>query len=143
VSAAKKTPGQLDREIAAYATAGVRDAPELAAVMRRFRTQVSAYHREVAKIVAGSGDVDKARKIRDKLRISFVNEVAGYAPLSYRDPIVTQLNEELDALPSIADAETRGREARAEAGRAERQRIDDEIREINRPTEWMRPRGSR
>ncbi len=136
--APKKTAAQLDREIAAYAAGGVRDAPGLSVVMRKFRTQVAAYQREIAALEAGtSTGWQTTYKIREKLR-KLVEEAAGHAPLSYRDPIIAQLNEEIDALPKSSEAEERGRGPRSKVQQAESRKILDEIIERDRAISWMR-----
>jgi lysophospholipase L1-like esterase len=115
---------------------GARDALP-APLLKRWKRAIGDYKRAIAAIEAGDAaareDAQRARERMRKLR----DEAAGHAPGSYNDPALHDLDAEESALPKIAEAEERGREARYKSGQVEIKKLREEEREANREHAWM------
>lgn len=134
-----KTPAQLDREI----QSGLGLPAE---VMKRWRTKVAAYKRAVADVEAGYSEAGwrammKARDALDKA----IDHAAAHAPYTagrspyLAEPVVALSDERKDLVSRTWEAaQVKGREANYRANRAKSRQIDEEIREANRPYEWMK-----
>ncbi len=134
-----RTPASLDRDI--QAALGLP-----AAVIKRWRTKVAAYRKAVRELEGGYSDagVMKLAKARDALDTA-IWDASAHIPYSpdqkpHLSPPIVELQRERDELVrgTYTQAQAAGREANERASRAELKRIDAEIRERDRPYDWMR-----
>jgi hypothetical protein len=142
---AKTPPAQLAREIAQ--SLGL--PPD---VVKKWRSKIKAYKRAVAVVEGGDTSTEailKMAKARDALDKAIyeagahVPYVSGQSWTQAQGPeadAIHALQKERDELVSstFQQAQDRGREARSQAHRAEVKRIEEKIREANRPYEWMK-----
>jgi len=134
-----KKASQLDTEI--QTALGLPPA-----VVKKFKSKLAAYRKAVADLEAGYTDAKlmKMAKARDAIDYTIWDATA-HVPYdagkaaSSAAPIVEMQRERDELVRSTWErAKERGHEANAKAHSTERKRIDEEIREANRPYEWMK-----
>jgi hypothetical protein len=126
---AHKLVSALDRDIAASLA--------IDRVRKRWRTKLAAYQRAIAALETGSGELEPAERALTGM-YKIIDEMAQHAPRSYADPETIALQAELDGRVKIADAQSRGLEARSHARSEEIRELKDQEREANRSIDWMR-----
>ena len=109
----------------------------IASFYPKWQRAFASARRVIADVEAGDEDWMAIKRAKDRL-YKLVGEAAGHAPLSYKDPAVEALLNEISTLPSIEDATRRGGEARQTKWSAEMKRLREEEREAQRPHEWLR-----
>jgi hypothetical protein len=95
---------------------------------KKWKATLLAYRRQIAAIASGRqpalwGAMSEYNRLH-----RLVEEAAEHSPLSFRDPAIKDLYNQIVALPKIDVAVDRGREARAAGFRQEPRRISDEDR---------------
>jgi hypothetical protein len=116
------------------------------AVVKKWRSKISAYKRAVATMEAGYTEdafraMVRARDALDKAiydATAHVPYVPGGAP--HLAPPIQKMEAERKELTSSTwhQAQEKGREANRRASEAEIKRLKEEEREARRPYEWMR-----
>ena len=109
----------------------------IAVIYPKWQRAMANARRAIAEVEAGSDDWKAIQRAKDRL-YKLVDEAAGHAPLSYKDPAVAELHTEISSLPSIEQATERGRAARGRERDTETKRLREEEREAQRPYDWMR-----
>jgi hypothetical protein len=128
-----KQTKQLDMEIEAIL------ASPASGVAPKWKRALAAYHKELDVLRSGSStSIDKAKRARDKLYDLVDNDVRIATTSS--DPIIGLMIDQIERLPKISSALEDGRLLREQAQHAESTKIRDELREANRPWDWMRKR---
>ncbi len=115
-------------------------------VVKRVRTKMAAYRKAVREVESGYSDAGlrKMAKARDAIDYAISDAVAHvpYVPgeKPHLSPAIVELERERNELVrgTWEAALERGRSANASAHRAEIKRLDEEIREANRPFDWIK-----
>jgi hypothetical protein len=116
------------------------------AIVKKWRSKISAYKRAVATMEAGyTEDAFRAMvRARDALDKA-IYEAGAHVPYvadepAHLSPAILALEKERVELlgKTWLQAQERGREVKRRAGEAEIKRLKEEEREAKRPYEWMR-----
>lgn len=116
------------------------------ATMKKWKAKVSAFRKAAAELAEGYTDAGNTRmiKARNALDDTIYDAVADvpYVPGSpqHLAPPIIELNRQRVKLVDELweSSEAKGKEANYKAGQAAIKKLDAEIREQNRPYDWMR-----